>query len=580
MSETPRKASRLQLAARPLRDGLARYFGLLPEAREACIRAMLERHRRESFPHWFQLLVAMGLSTLGLVLNSTAVVIGAMLISPLMSPIVELGMGLATGSAVLMLRALARTGLSILGVVGAAALLTHVLPFDQITAEINARTAPTVLDLFVAALCALMAAYTTMRTTSDTTATAAGAAIGIALVPPLCVVGWGLGTSHHDLSKGAALLFTANFCAILALTALVFFATGFDDIDIGALERETAHRNRLTDRAAHRLRNLLGSAYGLSFRIGLPLLLASAVIVPLYRALEQVEWEVRVRTSVEKLVSELAPRTEAVQSRVDVRAGAVTVRLVLVTTTENVKRIRTELRQKIRDVSGVEPSVDVTAVADVRSMQVLAKSLDAEQRPKPSVASLAALDTIDDALKANWPRSGTGRLLGWSVERTDAVPVLTVTHLGPALGVAGLELLGRVTRVSTGEEVLVREAALPEQLVEAAADDGASWLLQVTPLLALGAKFSDQLFFCLETPGPERSGAKATLQGLSAVMQGIPADHRATEPGERWSARISDSPCLDAEGEGAAGAGGVAPSGADAGTPDREPKAESPAPKR
>ena len=576
MTEKSWKPSRLQLAARPLRNGVARAFGLAPESRDACIRVMLERHRRDAFGHWFQLMVAMGLSTLGLVLDSTAVVIGAMLISPLMSPIVELGMGLATGSAVLLLRALARTALSILGVVGAAALITHALPFDQITAEINARTAPTVLDLFVAALCALMAAYTTMRASSDTTATAAGAAIGIALVPPLCVVGWGLGTSHLDLSEGAALLFTANFCAILALTALVFFFTGFDDIDIGALERDTAQLTRLTDRAAHRLRSLLGSAYGLSFRIGLPLLLATAVIVPLHRALKQVEWEVRVRTSVEKIVSELAPSSESVQSRVDVRAGAVSVRLVLVTSTENMVRIRAALRQKILAVSGVDPNVDVTAVADVRSMQILAKTLDQEHRPKPSAVNLNPLQTIDDSLRANWPRSGTGRLLGWSVEPTDEGPVLTVTHLGPALGVAGLELLGRTTRASAGKDVLVRELALPDQPVDAAAKDGANWLLQVTPLLTLGSKFSAKLFFCIEAPAADASGTKAALQGLTVAMQGIPSDHRTIQQGERWSARISDSPCLDADAGGTAGASGVTPTDSDAGAQDGGRETEHP----
>jgi uncharacterized hydrophobic protein (TIGR00271 family) len=535
---------------------------------------MLERHRRDAFAHWFQLLVAMGLATLGLVLDSTAVVIGAMLISPLMSPIVELGMGLATGSAVLLLRALARTALSILGVVGAAALLTRALPFDQITAEINARAAPTVLDLFVAALCALMAAYTTMRASSDTSATAAGTAIGIALVPPLCVVGWGLGTSHLELSKGSALLFTANFCAILALTALVFFSTGFDDIDIGALERETAQRNRLMDRAAHRLRSSLGSAYGLSFRIGLPLLLAAAVIVPLHRALKQVEWEVRVRTSVEKLVNGLAPSAESVQSHVDVGAGAVSVRLVLVTTTDNAARIRTELAEKIRAVSGVDPNIDVTAVADVRSMQTLAKTLDHDSKPKPGPSTLKTLDTIDQSLKANWPRSGTGRLLSWSVERTDVGPVLTVTHLGPAFGVPGLELLARVTSVGTGDDVHVRELVLPAQPLEAGPGEGADWLLRLSPLLAQANQFSDKLFFCIQTPSADDKGAKAILQGLTELVQGIPLSHRTQTESQRWSLALSDSPCPVADSDGAAGAGGAAPTDSDASAHDGGPSSE------
>ena len=83
------------------------------------------------------------------------------------------------------------------------------------TRALTTRTSPTALDLLVAVFCAIAAAYAQVRSGSDTTATAAGTAIGIALVPPLCVVGYGLGTRSREIASGAALLFTANLCAIL-----------------------------------------------------------------------------------------------------------------------------------------------------------------------------------------------------------------------------------------------------------------------------------------------------------------------------------------------------------------------------
>ena len=82
-----------------LQDRIAAAFGIQPADREAIVRAMLERSGRESAGYWLQLLLAMGIASLGLVLGSTAVVIGAMLISPLMGPIIELGMGLALDEA-------------------------------------------------------------------------------------------------------------------------------------------------------------------------------------------------------------------------------------------------------------------------------------------------------------------------------------------------------------------------------------------------------------------------------------------------------------------------------------------------
>jgi len=202
-------------------------------------------------------------------------------------------------------------------------------------------------------------------------------------------------------------------------------------------------------------------------------------------------------------------------------------------------------------------------------MQVIGKTLDQESRPKLDAVSLNALESIDEALKANWPGSGTGRLLGWSVERADSTPVLTVTHFAPALGPAGLELLASVTRSSTGENVRVREHVLPGQRVEAAASDGTSWLLQVTRLLAQASDFSDKLFFCFEAPTDDEGGTDATLQSLSAAMNPIPPGHRTLTRGERWSVKLSDSPCPSADEDGAAGAAAVAPTDSTAGAEAR-----------
>ena len=244
-----REGRSLRRAAGALPDRIAATFDVLPADRRATVTAMMERSPKGSAGYWLQLMLAMGIAWLGLVLGSAAVVIGAMLISPLMDPIVELGMGLTIGSPFLVMRSFIRTAGSIAVIVVGAALLTLLLPYHEVTAEIATRTSPTLLDLSVAIFCAIAAAYSAARPGSDTTATAAGTAVAIALVPPLCVVGYGLGTGALRIARGSALLFTANFCAILLFAVLFFLLLGYSAVGTVELEQAELARRRSSPRA-------------------------------------------------------------------------------------------------------------------------------------------------------------------------------------------------------------------------------------------------------------------------------------------------------------------------------------------
>jgi uncharacterized hydrophobic protein (TIGR00271 family) len=185
-----------------LQNRAAGVLGLEPDRRTPLVRAMLHRPRGDAAGYWLQLVIAAALASLGLALDSTAVVIGAMLIAPLMRLIVELAMGLATGSTPLVFRTGVRAIASIIVVVAAAAAFSWMLPFHEVTAELLARTAPSILDLFVAAACALAGAYAVVIASSDVATTAAGTSIGISLVPPLCTAGYGLSTGDWDMAGG------------------------------------------------------------------------------------------------------------------------------------------------------------------------------------------------------------------------------------------------------------------------------------------------------------------------------------------------------------------------------------------
>lgn len=97
--------------------------GVTAETRREGVKAMLDGRGRDRVGYWLPLLLSLGIATYGLVLGSTGVVIGAMLVSPLMGPLVEIGMGLVVGSPLLVLHAVLRTTASIAVVVVLSAVL-------------------------------------------------------------------------------------------------------------------------------------------------------------------------------------------------------------------------------------------------------------------------------------------------------------------------------------------------------------------------------------------------------------------------------------------------------------------------
>ncbi|WP_242098402.1 DUF389 domain-containing protein [Sphingomonas sp. CROZ-RG-20F-R02-07] len=165
----------------------------------------------------FMIAMSAGIAVLGLLLSSPAVVIGAMLISPLMSPILGLGFGLTLFDFVEVRRAgAALLGGAVLGV-AFAALIVLVSPLKEPTAEILARTRPNLFDLLVALFAALAGSFAIIRGRGETIT---GVAIATALMPPLATVGYGLATWNMPVLGGALALFVTNFVTI-ALSATV-----------------------------------------------------------------------------------------------------------------------------------------------------------------------------------------------------------------------------------------------------------------------------------------------------------------------------------------------------------------------
>lgn len=201
--------------------------------RRAEVQVQLRDACTPDFDFFLLVVLSAVIATLGLLTNSAAVIIGAMLVAPLMSPIIGIGLASLTGDA----RLFRDSGVALvrgaLFAVLMATLLTLVnlyLPFITlqelpIDGEVMSRTRPSPIDLTIALAGGMAAAFALAM--PSISAALPGVAIAIALMPPLGVIGIGIAMGRWDVAGGASLLFLTNAVTIAFAAMLVFFALGF-----------------------------------------------------------------------------------------------------------------------------------------------------------------------------------------------------------------------------------------------------------------------------------------------------------------------------------------------------------------
>ena len=165
------------------------------------------------------------LATVGLYLNSSAVIIGAMLLAPLMAPIISFSMGLLRNNSALIKNSFIKIIVGISLALLSAAIITNVLPYDPVTPEMQARLNPSLLDLAVAIIAGIAGAYT--KSFKEILQSLAGVAIAVALVPPLAVAGEGLGRMDLQFFMQAFLLFSTNLIGIILAANITFRILGY-----------------------------------------------------------------------------------------------------------------------------------------------------------------------------------------------------------------------------------------------------------------------------------------------------------------------------------------------------------------
>jgi len=215
------------------------YFNLMPDKEdEEKVIAQISSGISFRGANLWVLIFAIFIASLGLNVNSTAVIIGAMLISPLMGPIIGMGLALGTADVGLLARAAKNFGVATLISVLTATIYFLLSPFSEVQSELLARTSPTLYDVLIAFFGG--AAGIVAVCTGGKGNVIPGVAIATALMPPLCTAGFGLATGNLHFFFGAFYLFIIN-------TIFITLATWLG----GAAHRAGGHRGHAHPRRVH-----------------------------------------------------------------------------------------------------------------------------------------------------------------------------------------------------------------------------------------------------------------------------------------------------------------------------------------
>ena len=290
-----------------LRDRLSDNLDIDAERKEEIYLGICNSVSLRDISNWIEVIFTAGIATLGLVLKSPAVIIGAMLISPLMGSILGNGLALAAGDVILAIRAIIKLGLSCLLAISFAVFLVSVLPFKEMTPEILARTQPNILDLVVALFSGAVGSVAFCKKPKGVATSIPGVAIAVALMPPLCVVGYGFGIAISvnminglRVARGGGLLFFTNLVAITFTAMTVFLALHIDS----ARTKQTIRAWRRKHREAVWVKNILdifpeskhlkkiGGLRGRFVLLGITFL---TILVPLYQSFTQLKQEIVIK---------------------------------------------------------------------------------------------------------------------------------------------------------------------------------------------------------------------------------------------------------------------------------------------
>ena len=375
--------------------------------------AVIEKRRAEctlSARYLLMTCMSAGIAILGLLQGSAAVVIGAMLLSPLMDPIMGVGFALAIGDFQWLRQSLKSLAIGVAFAIVFTALVVFFSPLQTITSEIAARTRPSLLDLGVAIFSSVAGAYAMIRGREGTIV---GVAIATALMPPLAVVGFGVATLNLTVFWGALFLFITNLTAI-ALTAT-------------AMARAYGFSTSLSEKGTKVQAFLIFSAFVL-------------LAIPLFLSLRQIVWESQATRQARNIIVTEVYDGAATVSQMDFSFDARPMRVIAtVLTPQYIPDAEGRSEQLMSQQLGREVEVALTQVRVGTSAQAQQEAQLNEAREQEAAARAQAEDIAERlALLAGVPVDDV------TVDRERRRAMVTARPLEGATMAAYAELEGRI----------------------------------------------------------------------------------------------------------------------------------------
>lgn len=315
----------------------------------------------------FTIMIALSvlMASFGLLADNTSVVIGAMLVAPFMTSLIGIGLAIVQGNLRLMKRSVAAMGVGLLIGLALSYLLALFVPLDELPLEVLARGDPDIVDLVIAFVSGMAAAYAVSR--ESVAESIVGVAIAAALVPPLSCIGIMLAHGHVLEAEGASILLITNLAAIVLGAAVVFRRLGVPG---------TQNRHRSYVLARWVSITLVVLLLVLSLPLGLRM--ANRLAVGQTRPMG-----FRVSSAVKHAVQDIVDRQEGLNVVVMGRSGSglsKRVRIILSTSHPVPASVVEEIRSAVQAVQGkdtpVEISVFQNAVQPLRKMNTKLDTAD------------------------------------------------------------------------------------------------------------------------------------------------------------------------------------------------------------
>ncbi|MDX8365997.1 TIGR00341 family protein [Cytobacillus sp. IB215665] len=324
--------------------------------RNRIIKSIRKEARPDTY-YYVMVVLSCSVATYGLLSNSTAVIIGAMLIAPLMNPILGSALALINGNNKLLRVTMKAEFIGASIAIILSALLTLLLPVSDLTPEILARTEPTLIDLIIALASGAAGTYAICYRSG---ATLPGVAIATALMPPLCVVGITIAKQEFQYAAGALLLFLANMVAIIVIGIIIFKIAGFTNPTLSNYLNISVNEERKTLFSKLVTNNII-------YPFTLLVLICIPLIIFMANSIEADRTEKTIRNALEEGLTVLSPESKIVSVEFSKEENEYTINTELNTERviypEDIRKLENSLEYKL--ASPVKLEADVTLVQKV-----------------------------------------------------------------------------------------------------------------------------------------------------------------------------------------------------------------------